>query len=145
MHSDRIIHRSLLDSINGNIVVLKPDYVFLMWKLPTRIISPNDAYNLFRDNYLEATRSIQRDLNVDKEIAEAWKNADDKVRKEYEKLCFLNKIPHPSTLPCIITTLIDRLDFCLINIPRLTARNVPRLRARNEYHNLTNNHRTGRP
>ncbi|CAG8464222.1 10788_t:CDS:1 [Funneliformis mosseae] len=117
--------RSLLD-IKRNIIVLKPNYEFLMWKFPENYDVPRNPFPflLFRDNYLEATRSIQRDLKDDKEIAEAWKNADDKVRKEYEKLCYLNKIPHPNTTSSFITTFLYRVNYCFIytiSQPLLTA------------------------
>ncbi|CAI2167404.1 17714_t:CDS:1 [Funneliformis geosporum] len=94
--------RTLFDKYNNYIIVLKPNYDFLTWKLPDSISSKENPYLSFRKNFFKSAKAIQKQKSIDisrmdRDITEAWKNADEQVRIEYEKLYYLNKVPDPST------------------------------------------------
>lgn len=102
---------------NRNILVLKPNCEFLMWKFPPSIIElqcltiPNNVrvenangYLLFYCHYLAAQkiiiqsskqyrqRRIRRRVRQSTEIRKIWNSADKQIHFEYEKLAFQFKL-----------------------------------------------------
>ncbi|CAI2163415.1 15677_t:CDS:2 [Funneliformis geosporum] len=80
------------EAIPSRIIILKPDYEFLMWELPTEerkhFPSHQEALNpfqLFRKHYLEAMYKPYR--NDDAEIIEAWCCSDKQVHEVYGNIC----------------------------------------------------------
>lgn len=88
------------DTSEKQIIVLKPNYEFLMWKLQIKLekYTPKNLkpFSLFYDHYAKATNHSQKKTKKYKkfklEIINAWNNADREVRIEYNELAslFLN-------------------------------------------------------
>ncbi|RIA88136.1 hypothetical protein C1645_826781 [Glomus cerebriforme] len=82
------------DTSEKQIIVLKSNYEFLMWKLPSTELDISiklRPFQLFRKHFLEATSEyLQGGSRNAAEIVEAWDCSDIKVREEYSKLCPLN-------------------------------------------------------
>jgi hypothetical protein len=107
---------------NRNIIVLKPNCEFLMWKFPSsitetrRLIMPKkrriNAFSLFYSHYLEATQNFmnhysgitskQSKPKIRKrvtEILKIWNYADKRIHFEYERLAFQFKLGNYLNIP----------------------------------------------
>lgn len=92
---------------NKNIIILKPNCEFLLWKFPTSIIeaqyltrktSKLNGFTFFGLHYIEAVKkstdhysgkaSKSRRIRLNTEIQKIWNIADKEIRLEYEKLAF---------------------------------------------------------
>ncbi|GBC06662.1 hypothetical protein RclHR1_00070029 [Rhizophagus clarus] len=101
MSEPRFRVRSLIRSNNGqnkNVVVLRPNYEFLMWKLPSKqeILETKisevqlNGFKLFKMHYLKAFKGGVNLSKFDQaEISKTWEDADKEIHFEYEKLAFL--------------------------------------------------------
>src|SRR6266540_2178200 len=88
-------HRSLLIMEKKEVVVLKPKKEFLVWAIPhmrfkhtlQQKFRKKSAFQLFRMHFLKAMKHIDtlHPQTTNMEIIEAWNNADNEVRLEYEK------------------------------------------------------------
>ncbi|CAG8478419.1 4261_t:CDS:2 [Funneliformis caledonium] len=88
------------NTVEKNVVVLKPNREFLMWSPSSSTIERNvryttsrnlidqNSFHIFKQHYLEALNGkgkrddISKFNRVHKEIVEAWKNADKEVIEE---------------------------------------------------------------
>ena len=80
------------------IIVLKPNYEFLMWELPSIEIELEnyppekfEPFQLFRNHYLGAIKdhpnTTEEASKLDEEITEAWNHSDEQVHEVYKKFC----------------------------------------------------------
>ena len=86
------------------VVLLKPNCEFLMWELSTsnfynigKIKTFVDPFTLFQTDILK-TRKHSLGPNYHRKIIEAWSNADEEVRLEYENLYSRYKISQLGTI-----------------------------------------------
>jgi hypothetical protein len=96
---------------NRNVIILKPNCEFLMWKFPTSIIetqylthnsSKFNGFTFFGLHYIEAVKkstdhysgkaSKRIRIRLNAEIQRIWNIADKEIRLEYEKLAFQLKL-----------------------------------------------------
>jgi hypothetical protein len=85
------------DTFEKQIIVLKPNYEFLIWELQIDMgkYIPKDLnpFFLFYDHYTKAMNHSQKKSNMYKkfksEIIKAWNNADEEVRIKYNELASL--------------------------------------------------------
>src|SRR6266498_2586219 len=76
------------DTSEKQIIVLKPDYELLIWKLPSteteleKYSSGENPFQFFRKNYLETINEYPDNSEKDAEIIEAWKHSDEQVHEE---------------------------------------------------------------
>ncbi|CAG8464149.1 10784_t:CDS:2 [Funneliformis mosseae] len=98
------------NTVEKNVVVLKPNREFLMWSPSSSTIERNvryttsrnlidqNSFHIFKQHYLEALNGkgnrddISKLNRVHNEIVEAWKNADKEVIEEYRNLSQCNYV-----------------------------------------------------
>ncbi|CAB4486444.1 hypothetical protein RhiirA1_387255 [Rhizophagus irregularis] len=81
------------ESQNKNVIVLRPDYEFLMWPIPSEPEPENQltSFELFELHYHNA---FEQGVNLSElnqaEVHKAWDSADKEIHFEYKKLAYGN-------------------------------------------------------
>ncbi|PKK80860.1 hypothetical protein RhiirC2_841372 [Rhizophagus irregularis] len=83
------------DTSENQIIILKPNYEFLIWKLElSQYVVCVSPFQLFKRHYLKATYNLRKISNkssrLKKEMSKAWNCADIEVHLKYIKLASLH-------------------------------------------------------